>query len=165
MASRSGSPTAWGLIIIGAVITLGSGVIGVVWLNRMPDLHPVPFGEQAQITASGSGGATIFTSTGQAATPACQATTPDGRPLVLGEPQRYQQSARMESIYGFTTTSGTTYTVSCGDPGQAGQFAVAEVSAFPEVAFLAVGSLGLLLSAAGGVLAWRRGRTPATHPA
>jgi hypothetical protein len=82
---------------------------------------------------------------------------------VLGEPQRYQQAEGMESSYGFTATSGTTYTVSCEGPGQVGRFAVAEVGNFPEAVFLAVGSLGLLLCAAGGVLAWRHRRTPAAQ--
>jgi hypothetical protein len=53
------------LIIAGAVITLGSGAAGFLWLNRVPDLRPVTFGEQAQITATGSGGASIYTPTGQ----------------------------------------------------------------------------------------------------
>ena len=144
MASRSG------FIIAGAVIMLGTAAVGFRWLNRVPELDPVPFGEQTQVTATGSGGATIFTPTGQAVTPACQAVR-DGRPVVLTPPRRYQQSAGLESSYGFTTTSGVTYTVGCGNPGQLGQFAVAEVSGFPEAAFLAIGSLGLLLAVAGFV--------------
>jgi hypothetical protein len=71
----------------------------------------------------------------------------------------------MESSYGFTTTSGTTYTVSCGEPGQGGRFAVAEVGGFPEAAFLAVGSLGLLLCTGGAVLARRRHRDLTARPA
>jgi hypothetical protein len=64
----------------------------------------------------------------------------------------------MESSYAFTGTSGTTYMVSCESPGQVGRFAVVEVSTFPGAAFVTVGSLGLLLCAAGGVLAWRKRR-------
>ena len=80
--------------------------------------------------------------------------------MILGAPTRYLQSAAMESSQGFTTTVGTTYTVVCGDAGEPGQFAVAEVGDFPEAQFLAVGSAGLLLSATGGVMAWRARRTP-----
>jgi hypothetical protein len=133
----------WGkaLIVAGAVITLGSAVTGLLWLNRVPAIHPVPFSEEVQITASGSDEVSIFTPTGQATVPACEVTTQDARQVVLTEPQRYQQSAGLESSYGFTITSGTAYTVSCGEPGQGGQFAVAEVGEFPEAAFLAVGTL------------------------
>jgi hypothetical protein len=150
------------MILVGAVITLGSAAAGFVWLSRTPDLHTVPFGEQVQITATSSDEATIFTSTGQSAIPTCQAARQDGQQVMLGEPQRYLQSARMESSYAFTTSPGATYLVRCGDPGQVGRFAVAEVGGYPDSAFLRVGSLGLLLSAAGGVLAWRRRRPAAS---
>ncbi len=125
MAHMAGARKARVLVVVGAVMTLGFSVVGFLWLNRAPDLDPVPFGERSEITATGSGTATIFTSTGQGVPPACQATTRDGREVVLGEPGRYQQLEGMESSYGFTTTSGTTYTVGCGNPGQTGRFAVA----------------------------------------
>jgi hypothetical protein len=152
------------LMVIGAVITLGSAVTGFVWLNLAPELDPVPFGEQAQLTATRSGTATIFSPTGQSAAPPCTATTPDGAQVVLGEPARYLQLEGMESTYGFTTSAGSTYTVTCGSRGQAGRFALEEVSRFPERVFLMVGSLGLLLFA-GGALAWRhrRGHTAPAH--
>ena len=163
MSSMTKPRKAWVLIIVGAVMTLGSGVTGFVWLNRVPDLHPVSFGERLELTATGSGTVTIFTSTGQSSAPTCRVTTHDGGEVVLGEPHRYQQSEGMESSYGFTGTSGTTYTVSCESPGQIGRFAVAEVSNFPKAVFVTVGSLGLLLCAAGGVLAWRKRHTPAAQ--
>ena len=59
MSSKTKSRKAWVLIIVGAVIALGSGVTGFVWLNRVPDLHPVSFGEQLEITAAGSATVTI----------------------------------------------------------------------------------------------------------
>jgi hypothetical protein len=62
----------------------------------------------------------------------------------------------MESSYGFTTSSGVTYTVDCGSPGQTGGFAVAEVSHFPAGAFAAVGLTGVILCAGAGVLVWRQ---------
>lgn len=58
--------------------------------------------------------------------------------------------------YDFTTTSGTACTVSCSNADQAGQFAVAELSGVPEAIFLALGSAGIALAAAGGVLAWQQ---------
>lgn len=149
------------LMIIGAVMTLGSAVTGFVWLNLAPKLDPVPFGEQSQLTATRSGTATIFSPTGQSAAPPCTATTPDGAEVVLGEPERYLQLEGMESSYGFPTSSGSTYTVTCGDPGQVGRFAVEEVSRFPEAVFLTFGSLGLLACAA-GALAWRHRPSTAT---
>jgi hypothetical protein len=109
--------------------------------------------------------ATIFTSTGQAVAPRCRVTTQDGSVALLGNPERYQQSGGMESTYSFATTARTTYTVICGDPGETGQFAVAEVSSFPERTFLAVGSLGIILCATGGVLAWRQRHAAAVYPA
>ena len=144
-------PKAWALVIVGAVILLGSGALGFVWLNRTPDLHPVPFGERATITASHPDTATIFTTSGLTAAASCRVTQDSGA-VALGEPGRYQQFEGMESTYVFTTTRGATYTVSCGQPGQSGRFAVAEVGRFPEAAFLAAGSIGLLLCVGGLVL-------------
>jgi hypothetical protein len=160
---RTGSRTAVILMIVGAVMTLGSAVMGFVWLNLAPELDPVPFGEQSQVTATRSGSATIFSPTGQSAAPPCTATTADGAEVGLGEPERYLQLEGMESSYGFPTSAGSTYTVTCGGPGQVGRFAVEEVSGFPEAVFLTVGSLGLLLCAGGGALAWRHRRRALPH--
>jgi hypothetical protein len=165
MTLKAGSRIAWTLIVIGALITLGSGAAGFVWLNRVPDFDAVPFGEQTQITATDSGPATIYTSTGLDTTPVCVATSSDGEEVVLDGPQRYQQAGEMESSYGFTAAPGLTYTVTCGDAHQSGRFGVAEVSEFPQAAFLAVGSAGLALSAAAVVLAWRRRSAPVGAPA
>lgn len=160
MSSRSRSRQGRALMIAGMGAALGSGVVGFVWLSRAPELRPVPFGEQVEITATGAGAVSVFTPTGRATAPQCRAATQDGRNVTLGESRRYQQAEGMESSYGFTTESGLTYRVSCGDPGEAGRFAVAEVGRFPEAVLLAVGSLGLLACAAGGVLDWRHRRTP-----
>jgi hypothetical protein len=151
------------LIVVGAVIVLGSGVLGFIWLNHMPELHPVPFGEHAAITATRSGAATIFTTAGQATVPSCLVTTEHGAALALGKPARFQQSEGLESTYGFTTTSGRTYTVSCSIPGEGGRFAVGEIDRFPEAVFLVVGSIGLLTCVGGGVLAWRERNAGAVH--
>ena len=122
----------------------------------------MPFAEPVQITAT-TDEATIFTSTGLSVTPTCGVTAQDRTDVMLDDPQRYLQSEGMESSHGFTTDVGTTYTVWCGEPGQPGQFAVAPVRDFPEAQFLTVGSVGLALSAAGGVMAWRARRTPAAR--
>jgi hypothetical protein len=156
MSRKTRSSSWWAiLLILGAVMTLGSAVLGFVWLNRVPDLQTVAFGEPTQFTATGTA-ATIFTPTGLSTAPPCDVTTPDGVALELGEPERYQQSAGMESSYGFTASSGMTYTVGCGSPGQTGRFAVAEVSHFPAGVFVAVGSVGVILCAGAGLLVWRQ---------
>ena len=164
MSSMQRLRMAWVLVSVGALMAVGSGAAGFLWLNRVPDLHPVPYGEQSEFTATGSGAVTIFTSTGQSTAPACRVTTRDGRNVAVGEAERYQQAEGMESTYGFTATPGTTYTVSYGSPGQLGSFAVAMGNTFPTGVFMATGSFGLLLCAAGGILAWRQRRTEAGRP-
>jgi hypothetical protein len=155
---------AWVLVIVGALMALGSGAVGFLWLNRVPDMHPVPYGEQSEFTATGSGAVTIFTSTGQSTAPTCRITTRDGRNVAVGEAERYQQAEGLDSTYGFTATPGTTYTISCGSPGQLGRFAGAMVNTFPTGVFIATGSFGLLVCAVGGVLARRQRRTEAGRP-
>jgi hypothetical protein len=157
---------AWGLISVGAVITLGSGVIGFVWLNRLPDLHPVSFGEQTQVTATSSAEATIFHLHRPRSDP-CLPGNDAGR-----QARRAGCAAAVSAVGGHGVQPRLHHDIQyhlhgqLRGPGQAGQFGVAEVRGFPEVAFLAMGSLGLLSSATGGVVAWRRSRTtPAARPA
>lgn len=53
-------------------------------------------------------------------------------------------------------TMGTTYTVTCRGAGEDGRFAVAQGAAVPEAIFIAAGSLGLIMSGMGGLLAFRQ---------
>ena len=145
------SRKAWGLFLVGIVVALGTAVVGYVGLNNVPNLKPVSLGEQVAITATDSDTATIFTPAGMGTAPSCRVATLDGTRIALVEPDRYQQSEGLEATYGFPVTSGTTYTVVCGERDQPGQFAVAEVSTFPEGVFLIVGAVGIVLCIAG----WR----------
>jgi hypothetical protein len=145
------------LIVGGIAITLASAVVGVVWLDRMPDVHPVAFGEQVQITATESTTATIYASTALSRPPSCEAISQDGTAVPVGEAGRYLQEAGLESALGFAVVSGRTYTVTCTGATEAGRFAVAQDAAVPEDAFMAAGLLGLIVGAAGVALARPRG--------
>jgi hypothetical protein len=77
------------VITAGVVTTLTSAIVGYLWLQRMPDLQPVDFGQPAQITATRSTSATIFASTGLSRPPSCEVTSGTGDAVVVGEPERY----------------------------------------------------------------------------
>ena len=151
-------PWAKALIVGGAVLTLASAVVGFLWLQRMPELQPVDFGEQVQISATESTSATIYASTGLSQAPSCEVTLGDGARATVGEAERYLQEGGLESAFGFPVASGTTYTVTCTSPTEAGQFAVAQDDAVPEGAFMAAGLLGLVVCGVGVVLAARQRR-------
>jgi hypothetical protein len=153
VADRGHARWARLLIVAGAVTTLTSAAVGYLWLHRMPELRPVDFGQQVQITATASTSATIFASTGLSRPPSCEVTSGNGGPVTLGEAERYYQSGGLESAFGFPVTAGTTYTVTCGSAAETGRrFAVAEDAAVPEGVFIAAGSLGLVMCGVGGVL-------------
>ncbi|MFC5177662.1 hypothetical protein [Nocardioides taihuensis] len=151
-------PWAKALIVGGAVLTLASAVVGYLWLQRMPELQPVDFGEQVQITPTESTSATIYASTGLSQAPSCEVTSGDGDSVTVGEADRYLQERGLESAFGFPVASGTTYTVTCTSATEAGQFAVAQDDAVPEGAFMAAGLLGLVVCGVGVVLAARQRR-------
>lgn len=151
-------PWARLLVLAGAVTVLVSAGIGFVWLNRMPDLQPVDFGQQAQIRATESTSATIYASTGMSRPPSCTVTTGNGNPVTVGDAQHYHQAGGLESAGGFLVTAGTTYTVTCRGAAGDGRFAVAQDAAVPEGILIAAGSLGLAMCGAGGLLAFRRRR-------
>lgn len=135
-----------------------SAVVGYLWLQRMPELEPVDFGQQVQITATESTSATIFVSTGLSRPPSCEVTSEDGDPVAAGDAERYHQGGGLESAFGFPVTSGTTYTVRCGRAAEGGRFAVAQDAAAPEAVFIGVGSLGLVMCGVGAVVAARQRR-------
>ena len=64
VTSRARFPWGGVLIVAGAVTTVIAAVVGYLWLQRMPELRPVDFGQQVQVTATESTSATIFASTG-----------------------------------------------------------------------------------------------------
>jgi hypothetical protein len=146
------------LIVGGALLTLASAVVGYLWLQRVPELNPVDFGEHVTVTATKSASATIFASTGLSRAPSCDVTTGDRASVTVGEAARYQQKGGLESAFGFPVESGTTYRVTCASATEAGQFAVAQDAAVPETAFMATGLLGLIACGGGVVLAARQRR-------
>jgi hypothetical protein len=151
-------PWAKALIVGGAVLTLASAVVGYLWLQRMPELQPVDFGEQVQVTATESTSATIYASTGLSQAPSCEVTSGHGASVTVGEAERYLQEGGLESAFGFPVASGTTYAVTCTSATEAGEFAVAQDDAVPEGAFMAAGLLGLVVCGVGVVLAARQRR-------
>ena len=153
---RAHIPWAPLLILAGAATVFVSAALGYVLLNRMPDLQPVDFGQQAQIRATESTSATIFASTGMSQPPSCEVTSGNGDPVTVGDAQHYHQRAGLESALGFAVTSGTTYTVTCRGAAEDGRFAVAQDAAVPEVSFIAAGSPGLVMLVVGGLLAFRQ---------
>lgn len=160
VTSRARFPLGAVLIVAGAVTTVIAAVVGYLWLQRMPELRPVDFGQQVQVTATESTSATIFASTGLSRPPSCEVTSENGVPVTVGEAARYHQGGGLESAFGFPVSSGTTYTVRCGSSTEAGRFAVAQDAAVPEGVFIAAGSLGLVMCGWGGVLAARQRRRP-----
>lgn len=156
VTDRGRVPWARFLIVAGAVTTLASIVVGYVWIQRMPALQPVDFGQQVQITATKSTSATIFASTGLSRAPSCEVTSGNGDAVPVGDAERYHQGGGLESAFGFPATSGTTYTVTCRSAAEAGRFAVAQDAAAPEGVFIAAGTLGLVMCGVGGLLAARR---------
>jgi hypothetical protein len=142
----------------GAVLILASAVVGYVWLQRMPELQPVDFGEHGQITATDSTTATIYAATGLSQAPSCEVTSEDGTSVAVGEAERYRQEGGLESAFGFPVAAGTTYTVTGSGATETGQFAVAQDDAVPEGAFMAAGLLGLVVCGVGVVLAARQRR-------
>lgn len=163
VADQRHRPWARLLIVAGAVTTLASAVVGYLWLHRMPELQPVDFGQQAQITATESTSATIFASTGLSRPPSCEVNSENGDPVHVGEAERYYQEGGLESALGFPVTSGTTYTVRCTGATEAGRFAVAQDAAVPEGVFIAAGSLGVVMCGVGGVLMARQRRAMNTR--
>ena len=157
-AERLHVPWALLLVLVGALTVLVSAGVGFTWLNRMPDLQPVDFGQQAQVRAQESTSATIYASTGMSRPPSCTVTTGDGDPVPVGDAQRYHQAGGLESAGGFPVTAGTTYAVTCRGAADDGRFAVAEDAVVPEGVFIAAGALGLAMCGAGGLLAHRRRR-------
>lgn len=157
VADKGHAPWVRPLIVAGAVTTLTSAAGGFLWLHRMPELRPVDFGQQVQITATESRSATIFASTGLSRPPSCDVTSENGGPVTVGEATRYYQGGGLESAFGFPVTAGTTYTVKCGSATETGRrFAVAQDAAVPEGVFIAAGSLGLVMCGVGGVLMARQ---------
>lgn len=149
-------PWARLLILAGAATMLISAAVGYVWLERMPELKPVDFGQQAQIRATESTSATIFASTGMSQPPSCEVTSGNGDPVTVGDAHHYHQEGGLESASGFPVTAGTTYTVTCRGASEDGRFAVAQDAAVPEGIFIAAGSLGLVMCVVGGLLAFRQ---------
>ena len=137
---------------------LVSAAVGFVWLERMPELQPVDFGQQTSLRATESTSATIFASTGMSQPPSCEVTSGNGVPVTVGDARRYHQGAGLESASGFPVTSGTTYTVTCRGAAEDGRFAVAQDAAVPQVSFIAAGSLGLVMSVVGGLVAFAQRR-------
>jgi hypothetical protein len=158
VTNRPHVPWAKALTVGGAVLILASAVVGYLWLQRMPELQPVDFGEHVEITATESTAATIYASTGLSQAPSCEVTSEDGSSVTEGEADRYRQEGGLESAFGFPMTSGTTYTVTCTSATEAGHFAVAQDDAVPEGAFIAAGLLGLVVCGVGVVLAARQRR-------
>lgn len=142
----------------GGLAAFGSG--GHTWLKRIPELQPVGFGQQVEISATASMSATIFASTGMSRPPSCDMITENGDPVTVGEVSRYVQGGGLESAFGFPMTSGTTYVVTCRGEAPEGCFAVAPDVAVPEGIFIAAGSLGLLMCVVGIVLAARQRQRP-----
>jgi hypothetical protein len=137
---------------------LVSAAVGYLWLKRMPELHPVDFGQQAQIRATESTSATIFASTGMSQPPSCEVASGNGDPVAVGEAERYLQEGGLESTFGFPVASGTTYTVTCTTATEAGRFAVTQDATVPEGVFMETGLLGLVVCGTGVVLAARQRR-------
>jgi hypothetical protein len=158
VTSRPHTPWAKALIVGGAVVTLVSAVVGFLWLQRMPELQPVDFGEQVKITSTATTSATIYASTGLSRAPSCEVSIGDGASVAVGEAERYLQEGGLESAFGFPVASGTTYTVTCASATEAGRFAVAQDAAVPEGAFMAAGLLGLVVCGTGAVLVARQPR-------
>lgn len=151
-------PWARTLILVGVATTLTSAAVGYVWLQRMPELQPVAFGRQVQITARDSTSATIFASTGLSRPPSCEVASESGDQVTVGDPERYYQGDGLESAFGFPVATGGTYRVRCSSAAEGGRFAVAEDMAVPEGVFIAAGSLGLVMCGLGGLLTARQGR-------
>lgn len=133
-----------------------SAAVGYVWLNRIPELQPVDFGQQTSIRATESTSATIFASTGMSQPPSCEVTAGNVDPVTVGDAQRYHQGAGLESAWGFPVISETTYTVTCLGAAEDGRFAVAQDAAVPELGFIAAGSLGLVMFVLGGLVVFRQ---------
>ena len=155
-AERLHVPWALLLVLVGALTVLVSAGVGFTWLNRMPDLQPVDFGQQAQVRAQESTSATIYASTGMSRPPSCTVSPGTGELVTVGDAQDYHQAGGLESAGGFLVTAGTTYTVTCRSEAGDGRFAVAQDAAVPEGIFIAAGSLGLAMCGVGGLLAFRR---------
>jgi hypothetical protein len=157
VAGKGHAPWVRLLVVAGAVTTLTSAAVGFLWLHRMPELRPVDFGQQVQITATQSTSATIFASTGLSRPPSCEVTSGNGGPVTVGGAERYYQGGGLESAFGFPVTAGTQYTVTCGSATETGRrFAVAEDAPVSEGVFIAAGSLGLVMCGVGGVLMARQ---------
>lgn len=153
VARRRHVPWVRLLIVAGAVIALASAVVGALSRQRMPEMHPVDFGQQVQITATDATTATIFGSTGLSQAPSCKVATANSEPVPVGEAERYRQGGGLESVFSFPVTAGTTYTVTCA-AAEPGRFAVAQDAAVPTGVFIAAGSLGLVMFGVG--LIWAR---------
>lgn len=155
---------AWArvLIVVGVAIALVSAVLGYVWLQRMPELQPVDFGQHVPIVATETTSVTIFVSTGLSSPPSCEVTTENGGAVTVGEAESYHQAGGLESAFAFPGTSGTTYVVTCSSAAEAGRFAVAQDVAVPVNVLIATGSLGLGLCGVGLVVT--TGRRRATNP-
>ena len=156
---------AWArvLIVVGVAIALASAVLGYVWLQRMPELQPVDFGQRVPVVATETTSVTIFVSTGLSSPPSCEVTTGNGGAVTVGEAERYHQGGGLESAFGFPVTSGTTYVVTCSSAAEAGRFAVAQDVAVPVNVLIATGSLGLALCGAGLVVTTGRRRATNTR--
>ena len=149
------------LVALGALCVVATVVVGFRWGDRIPDLAPVPYGQEWRLTSTASGEATIFTPVGQAEPPTCRVTVPAGGAVALTEAKRYQQSGGLESAFTFAVEPDTAYDVVCGRLGQAGAFGVAEVAPMPRAPLMVAGTLGFLLIAAGVTIALHRPVRPA----
>jgi hypothetical protein len=156
---------AWArvLVVVGVAIALASAVVGYVWLQRMPELQPVDFGQRVPVVATETTSVTIFVSTGLSSPPSCKVTTGNGGAVTVGEAERYHQGGGLESAFGFPVASGTTYVVTCSSAAEAGRFAVAQDVAVPVNVLIATGSLGLALCGVGLVVTTGRRRATNTR--
>ena len=149
------------LVALGALCVVATVVVGFRWGDRIPDLAPVPYGQEWSLTSTASGEATIYTPVGQAEPPTCQVTVAGGHAVALTQAERYQQSGGLESAFTFAMEPDTAYDVVCGHLGQAGSFGVAQVTPLPRLPLIAAGILGFLLVGSGVTVALHRSRGPA----
>jgi hypothetical protein len=145
------------LTVAGVIVIVASAVLGYLSLQRMPTLEPVDFGQEVQMTATGSTSATIFASTGLSEPPSCRVTAEKGESVTVGGAEHYRQGGGLESTFGFGVTAGTRYTVTCS-AAETGQFAVVQDASDLSGLFIAAGSLGLVLAGVGVALTARHGR-------
>ena len=147
------------ITVLGALVMVGSALVGFLLLQGPRDLSPVAYGERLTVTTERNSSVGVYTPTGLEAPPACRVTTSTGVNVVLGPAERYSQADGLEATYSFVTAGGTPYLVSCGTGGQAGQFAAVETRSVSTPPFIAGGILGLVLLVGGLILARPSGRS------